>query len=164
MVRHLIIDGEPKALTVESSGSVYRFKLDGIEREASLVQAEPDVYSVLMDGRSFEARVVRERELIVVEIDGRRITIEVRDPRDSRRDGRAGGVEGRQTLTAPMPGKVVRILVAEGDTVEAGQGLVVLEAMKMQNEMKALKPGRVVSLPLETGATVGAGDILAVVE
>lgn len=164
MVRHLVIDGEQKVLKVEGSGSGYRFQMDGIEREASLVEAEPGVYSIVMNGRSFEARLLRERNLLVVYIDGRRIEVEVVDPRDSRRAGAAGGMEGRQTLTAPMPGKVVRILVAEGDTVTAGQGLVVLEAMKMQNEMKALKPGRVVSLPFATGATVGAGDILAVVE
>ena len=67
-------------------------------------------------------------------------------------------------MTAPMPGKIVRLLVAEGQTVEAGQGLLVVEAMKMQNEMKAPKAGHVVSLTAREGATVAAGEVLAAIE
>ena len=63
-----------------------------------------------------------------------------------------------------MPGKIVRLLVVEGDTVESGQGLLVMEAMKMQNEMKAPKAGRVVSISAREGATVAAGDVLAAIE
>jgi biotin carboxyl carrier protein len=63
-----------------------------------------------------------------------------------------------------MPGKVVRVLVALGDQVEAGQGIVVVEAMKMQNEMKAAKAGRVMTLAAAPGATVNAGEILAAIE
>jgi biotin carboxyl carrier protein len=63
-----------------------------------------------------------------------------------------------------MPGKVVRVLVAPGDQVEAGQGLVVVEAMKMQNEMKAAHAGRVATVPAKEGATVAAGEILATIE
>ncbi len=63
-----------------------------------------------------------------------------------------------------MPGKVIRILVKEGDDVEAGQGLAVVEAMKMQNELKALRAGRVVRVPAKDGDTVGAGDVLVTLE
>ena len=63
-----------------------------------------------------------------------------------------------------MPGKVVRVLVAQGDQVEAGEGLIVVEAMKMQNEMKAAKAGRVATLAAVAGATVNAGEILATIE
>jgi biotin carboxyl carrier protein len=63
-----------------------------------------------------------------------------------------------------MPGKVVRVLASEGDTVSAGQGIVVIEAMKMQNELKAPRPGRLVSLAVREGETVAAGAVLAVVE
>ena len=83
----------------------------------------------------------------MVVIDGFRFEIEVRDPRRwSRKAGRRGG-EGVQNIAAPMPGKVVRVLVAPGDAVETGQGLVVVEAMKMQNEMKAARAGRVLAVP-----------------
>jgi biotin carboxyl carrier protein len=63
-----------------------------------------------------------------------------------------------------MPGKVVRVLVAKGESVEAGAGIVVVEAMKMQNEMKAPKAGTVATLNVEVGTTVNGGDVLAVIE
>jgi biotin carboxyl carrier protein len=131
---------------------------------AQIVTVEPGVYSVLLDGRSYEARVEDGNGCVVVFIDGHRFEVEIRDPRRwTRQSGRAGA-EGRLNVTAPMPGKIVRLLVAEGDEVEAGQGLLVVEAMKMQNEMKAPKAGRVVALTAREGATVAAGDVLAAIE
>jgi biotin carboxyl carrier protein len=125
---------------------------------------EPGVYSILVDGRSYEARVEESDRGVLVFIDGHRFEVEIRDPRRwSRQTGRQG-VEGRLNVTAAMPGKIVRLLVAEGHTVEAGQGLLVVEAMKMQNEMKAPKAGVVVSLTAREGATVAAGDVLAAIE
>ncbi len=86
------------------------------------------------------------------------------DPqRRSRRANRPVG-EGRQRIVSPMPGKVVRVLAAVGDPVEAGQGIVVVEAMKMQNELKAPRASRVASITAREGATVAAGEVLAVVE
>jgi len=77
----------------------------------------------------------------------------------------AGGHDaGRAQVAAPMPGKVVRVLVERGQAVEAGAGLVVVEAMKMQNELKSPKSGTVVELRVEAGATVNAGELLAVIE
>ena len=129
-----------------------------------IVAVDPGVYSVLLDGRSYEARVEQAGDCTTVFIDGHRFEVEIRDPRRwSRLTGRRG-VEGRLNVTAPMPGKIVRLLVTEGETVEAGQGLLVVEAMKMQNEMKAPKAGRVVSLTAREGATVAAGDVLAAIE
>ena len=97
-------------------------------------------------------------------MDGEPFDVEIVDPRAVRRRGASGTVEGRQTLTAAMPGKVVRVLVSEGDTVEAGQGIVVVEAMKMQNEVKSPKAGTVVKIAASEGSTVNAGELLAVVE
>jgi len=88
----------------------------------------------------------------------------VLDPRAWR--GKRGGVleaEGRQQIIAPMPGKVVRLLVKAGDAVEAGQGLLVVEAMKMQNEIRAPKTGKVERILISEGQAVNAGDVLAVV-
>ena len=76
----------------------------------------------------------------------------------------AAGAEGLQTVVAPMPGKIVRVLIAPGDAVETGQGLIVVEAMKMQNEIKATRAGRVLSVAVKEGATVSAGEILATIE
>jgi len=76
----------------------------------------------------------------------------------------AGGEAGPQRITAPMPGKIVRISVAEKEEVKAGQGVLVMEAMKMQNEMKSPKDGKVQKVLVAEGATVNAGDVLAVIE
>jgi len=118
------------------------------------------VYSVLVNGRSYNVRV-----------DGANITacqqtfrVELIDPRSWNRDRNHRPAEGVQNIAAAMPGKVVRVLVSQGDQVEAGQGLIVVEAMKMQNEMKAVRAGRVVTLAAVAGATVNAGEILATIE
>src|SRR5579864_5883020 len=131
--------------------------LDGVS------EVEPGVYSVLLDGKSFEVRAVRTPEGLRLELDGRRFRAEVRDPRDRSRKSAAALGTGRQNIAAPMPGKVIRVLVREGDAVEIGQGLVVVEAMKMQNELKALRPGQVVDVRVRDGETVGAGDTLVVI-
>jgi biotin carboxyl carrier protein len=100
----------------------------------------------------------------VVVIDGHRFEIEVRDPRRLRRKDGWRGMEGLQDVSSPMPGKIVRILVAVGDEVKAGQGIIVMEAMKMQNEMKSPKDGKVQKILTSEGSTVNPGDTLAVIE
>jgi biotin carboxyl carrier protein len=132
---------------------------EGPEREASVEMPQPGVYSVLLDGRSYQAYV----EPGAVTVNGVRYEIEVRDPRRWRRQSRVGA-QAHEDIKAPMPGKVVRVLVAVGDTVEAGQGIVVVEAMKMQNELKAPRPGKVTSVAARVGATAAAGEVLATVE
>jgi biotin carboxyl carrier protein len=132
------------------------------ENLAGVAQVEPGVYSVLLEGRSFEARAIRTEGGLRLELDGRRFTAEVRDPRDRGQKAEAALGVGRQNVAAPMPGKVIRVLVREGDAVEVGQGLVVVEAMKMQNEMKALRDGNVVEVRVRDGETVSAGDVLVV--
>jgi biotin carboxyl carrier protein len=134
------------------------------EQLGAVEQVEPGVYSVLLDGASFETRVIETPEALSVEVCGRRFTVEVRDPRDTGRESATSLTSGRQKVTAPMPGKVVRVLVNVGDSVDAGQGLVVVEAMKMQNEMKASRPGRVIELRASAGDTVAVGDPLVVLE
>jgi biotin carboxyl carrier protein len=134
------------------------------ERLAGVTQVEPGVYSVLLDGVSYEIRVVETSQGLSAEARGRRFVTRVNDPRDSSQSSRAPVGSGRQNLAAPMPGKVVRVLVEVGDSVAVGQGLVVVEAMKMQNEMKASRPGRVIDIRVRDGATVGAGDTLVVIE
>jgi biotin carboxyl carrier protein len=127
-------------------------------------EVEPGVYSVLLEGRSFEVRAVASAGGLQMYAGGVRSTAEVRDPRDASRRSRAAVGSGRQNISTPMPGKVVRMLVREGDAVEAGQGLAVVEAMKMQNEMKASRAGRVVEVRVRDGETVGADDTLVVLE
>jgi biotin carboxyl carrier protein len=159
----LIVDGAPAQIEIVSPAPACRFRMDDEERAADVETPAPGVYSVVMNGRVYDARVEEEAGRLVVAIDGLRFEIEVRDPRRMARRSARGGREGIEAITAPMPGKVVRVLVAPGDTVAAGQGLVVVEAMKMQNEMKAPRAGRVVAVPVKEGATVAAGEILATV-
>jgi biotin carboxyl carrier protein len=134
------------------------------EQLASVRPVEPGVYSVLLDGASYEIRLSETPNGLSAQVGGRRFSVEIRDPRDARGGTRASTSSGRQNVKAPMPGKVVRVLVKVGDSVEAGQGLVVVEAMKMQNEMKASRPGRVIEVRAGAGETVGAGDTLVVLE
>jgi biotin carboxyl carrier protein len=160
----LTINGAGDKIEILAPAPACRFAMgDRVERAADVEIAEPCVYSVLMDGRSYDARVEDAADGLVVVIDGYRFEVEVRDPRRlSRRTGSRGG-EGVQTIAAPMPGKVVRVLVQAGDAVEAGQGLLVVEAMKMQNEMKAARAGTVMSLSAKEGSTVAAGEVLATI-
>ena len=134
------------------------------EQLSAVTQVEPGVYSVLLDGVSYEIRVIQTSRGYSAELGGRSFLVEVSDPRDARNASRASTSSGRQSVAAPMPGKVVRVLVNVGDSVEAGQGLVVVEAMKMQNEMRSARPGRVIEVRAGAGETVGAGDTLVVLE
>jgi biotin carboxyl carrier protein len=128
------------------------------------LEVEPGVYSVLMGTRSVEVRVWQTLAGVSVDLLGVTLDAEVLDPREIG-PRRAGiGAHGRQNVTSPMPGKVVRVLVEKGSIVEAGQGLVVVEAMKMQNEMKAPKAGKVVALAARAGANVNAGEVLVTLE
>jgi len=133
----------------------------------SILEVEPGVYSVVdARGRSIDVRIHAKAKSPAwhVEVDGRTVEVELIDPRKRARNGHGAGAHGRQNIAAPMPGKVVRVLVAVGDEVEAGQGVVVVEAMKMQNEMKSPKNGKVAQVLTEPGATVNVGDTLVVIE
>jgi len=156
--------GAEQAIEIAASAPTYRFRIgDAAERSANVEMPEPCVYSVLLDGRMYDARVEETPAGLVIVIDGYRFEMEVRDPRRwSRKDAARGG-DGVQTVAAPMPGKVVRVLVSQGDEVKAGQGLLVVEAMKMQNEMKAGRAGRILSMVVKEGATVAAGEMLATI-
>ena len=135
-----------------------------LEQLDSSTQVEPGVYSLLLNGESYEVRIVPATQNFDVHIDGKRFNVEVRDPRNISRRSRGALGAGRQNIAAPMPGKVIRVLVRVGDAVETGQGVVVVEAMKMQNEMKASRPGRVVEIRVKNGDTVSAGDTLVALE
>src|SRR3954453_12762678 len=120
------------------------FRIDGQPCSASVAEVEPGIWSILLDGQSFE--VLYDRGACVV--GDQRMVVEVEDPRELKRNTVGLAHSGRQTLTAAMPGKVVRVLVNPGDEVAAGQGIAVVEAMKMQNEVRATRPGRVLSVAI----------------
>ena len=140
-------------------------RLDGRELNVDAVEAGRDVLSIVIDGRAWEVKRERVGGDMQLMIAGERYAAEVRDPRSFRARKAAGaGLEGPKKLVSPMPGKVVRVLVTSGTEVEAGQGVIVVEAMKMQNEIKSPKKGTVKQILVAEGANVNAGDVMAIVE
>lgn len=137
--------------------------IDAVE-SADLREVEPGVYSVLSNGCSFTARITPHPNGYFVDVNGFRLATQVLDRRNSATRSQASGPAVRQNVVASMPGKVIRVLVAEGQDVQPGQGLIVIEAMKMQNEVKASKPGRVTLVRAKDGETVAAGDVLITIE
>lgn len=128
---------------------------------ADAVEVEPGVFSIIDDaGRAFEIRVSATEAFVA----GHRYRYELEDPRQWKRGAGAAGASGPAAIVAPMPGKVVRILVSEGDLVTAGQGIVVVEAMKMQNELKSPRDGKVSAIKATPNQSVSAGAILALIE
>ena len=161
----LTIDGRPDTIEILSPAPSCRFQLgDAPPRDANVEMPGPGVYSILLDGRSYDVFVEDTPAGLVVTIEGYRFALDVRDPRRWSRKTAGAGSDTVQSILSPMPGKVIRVLVAPGDPVVPGQGIVVVEAMKMQNELKSNRTGRVVSVPAKEGATVTAGELLATIE
>ena len=131
---------------------------------ASIAAIQEGVFSVLLDGKSCTARVLKRNGELEVWAGGRRYAIEISDMRDRPSSGTKQSVAGPLELRALMPGKVVKLLVKAGMNVEGGQSLIVVEAMKMQNEMKSPKDGVVTKLYVSEGSTVAAGEPLIRVE
>jgi biotin carboxyl carrier protein len=122
------------------------------------------VYLIIVGESIFEARAWTDQSgSIRVKVRDRLYDAKIMD-RKQRRGAAEHGQQGQALITAPMPGKVVRVLVNQGDDVAAGQGIVVVEAMKMQNEIKSPKEGRVIDLRASEDATVNAGQVLAIIE
>lgn len=141
------------------NGKTLEVSLGADQARLSVVEVEPGLYSVIMDGRSYAVR----SENGTIWIEGDRFDAEVEDPRAPKKKLGTLAAGGQQTLRAAMPGKVVRLLVSAGDEVVAGQGIVVVEAMKMQNEIKAPVAGKVLSLAVREGAAVAGGDTIVVI-
>jgi biotin carboxyl carrier protein len=156
------IQGRGGRLRIE--GQRFRYEREdgeSVEGEFSSERQDSGWRTILIEERSYRITRGAPGEVLV---NGWPIAVDVFDPRSlrARKSGISGS--GRQQVSAPMPGKVVRVLVAPGDQVEAGQGLVVVEAMKMQNEMKSPKAGRVVEVRTRPDAAVVAGEALVIVE
>jgi len=166
MKLHVTIGGED--VTLELSGAAnapLRFAVDGKSSEAEVRHLGAGAYSILLGGRSFDVRVGQGGgETLDVSVNGVTHHVAVRDPRRWTPGGAAGGATGPQRIKAQMPGKVVKLLVGEGDAVEAGQGVVIVEAMKMQNEMKSPRAGTVTAIKVAEGGSVAAGETLVVVD
>ena len=129
--------------------------------EARAVQ--PGFYWLNWENRSVEVVVTEKNGSYLVMVGGRQVVVELDDLRTALRHSHQGQA-GPTQIRAPMPGKIIRVLVEEGAEVEANQGILVMEAMKMQNEIKSPKKGIVKSIAVKAGAAVNSGDVLATVE
>ena len=162
------IDGTHRTIETRREGERVVAKID--ERSFDLVvrEPEPGVFLLIHDGIVYECGVsfdAASRGACEVRLGAHLFHVALSDPKRLRSAESSGAdTNGRASVVAAMPGKVVRVLVEQGASVEAGDGLVIVEAMKMQNELKSPKAGTVVELHAEAGATVNAGEVLAVVE
>ncbi len=164
------IEGQDHTLEIVRDGASGRnvsFLLDGAAAHADVAEIMPDVYSLLIGGKSFTVRVAPAGGgpgEYAVEVSGVHYNVSVRDLRRAARGRAKPAMEGKQSIAALMPGKVVRLLVTEGQAVESGQGVVVVEAMKMQNEIKCPKAGKIQKVVVREGQAVNAGEVLLTVE
>jgi biotin carboxyl carrier protein len=162
------LTGEKHELDFRQDGARVVAEIDGRRYELEARAPQPGVYLLLADGQVYECHVEHpgtKRESAEVTVGNQSYAVTLTDPkRLGSAQSSENHAEGNSQIIAPMPGKVVRVLVEAGAEVEAGAGLLVVEAMKMQNEMKSPKAGRVTSINVAEGATVNAGDLLAVVE
>jgi len=144
----------------------YRLVIGDREWDVDARLTAQGIYSLLIDGVSYVADVVDADGACLVDVGGETyaITVEEQTRHIIRtRGGEAPGGSG-QTLKAPLPGKISRVAVRAGDAVKAGDTLLVIEAMKMENELRAGAAGTVLDVRVHAGQAVNAGDVLIVME
>ena len=142
-------------------------EIEGRTYDLEVSTSDPNSYVFINQTRVYECRVEpqpKSRDRFAVTLKGERHLVMIIDPRRLRTDENSDRHHhGPTEIAAQMPGKVVRVLVEAGTQVEKGDGLVIVEAMKMQNEIKAPREGVVISVNVKPGETVNAGEVLATV-
>jgi biotin carboxyl carrier protein len=173
MTFEIEVNGRTRSVTIERAGvepGRFRVSVDGTIRIVDARRVGEFGISLLFPGDSHAGTTVdlapgAAPGEVVANLAGRTIPIVVNGRRSGRSGAEAGGpAHGEQTVAAPMPGRVVRVLVARGDAVAARQPVVVVEAMKMENELRSPKAGRVKDVAVEAGTSVEAGRALVVIE
>jgi biotin carboxyl carrier protein len=155
---------QSRVVEVSGADGRYAITIGDARWEVDARLTAQGIYSLLIDGVSYVADVVDRDGLCVVDVGGESYDVMVEEQTRHiirTRGGAAGGARGR-TLTAPLPGKITRVAVRPGDTVDAGDTLLVIEAMKMENEFKAGAAGTVAEVRVAPGQAVNAGDVLVV--
>ena len=154
-----LIDQQWVAVSLEGSTEGYTLRLPHRSLKVDAVILAEGRYSLLLDGSSFDVTVQRFPTHYSVTVNGVPFEVALRDPKQLRHQTGAGeDSAGPASVASPMPGRLVKLLVAEGDSVKAGQGVAVVEAMKMQNELTAPKSGTVEKLCVVEGQAVNAGE------
>jgi biotin carboxyl carrier protein len=151
--------------TVEHTPGEPNVTVDGVPVAVEAQVLRPGLLSLVVAGRAWRVVLEEDANEPAIHLGGERIPYRVDDPRSLKaRRARTTGADGPKAIKASMPGRVVRVLAQKGEAVKAHHGVVVIEAMKMQNELKSPKEGRVAELRVAPGDTVTAGDVLAVIE
>ena len=157
------VGGRVRHVAVNRVGASFAVSIDGRRWDVNPALIDPQTLSLLVGHRSYEVTLAPDRASgqLLVHVGSTPIAV---TPNGRRRWGRsADGGSGPQRITAPMPGKVVRVLVGAGDAVQARQPLIVVEAMKMENELRAARAGTVSEMHAREGSSVDAGALLAIV-
>jgi biotin carboxyl carrier protein len=167
--RTLILGKESRDVELLHQDGVTTLVWEGQSLPIDILEMEPGCYSILMEGRSVEVRLDAARSLDpeahayrAMLYDGA-YEFALVDPRRALLAGGGGAGSGGGILASPMPGKIVKLLVQVGDAVQEGQTLLVMEAMKMQNELKTTTTGTVTTIHIQEGATVETGTVLITV-
>lgn len=158
---------EATKIEVESLGEGrYAITMDGHRSELDSFELAHGAVSMIVEGNSYAVEFDGHGDEVTVFLRGQATRVDIVDERQMRlrQAGVGFGAEGKQTVCAPMPGKVVKIFVKEGEEVPEGHGLVVVEAMKMENELKSPRAGRITEVLVKEGQTVDNGAPLVVVE
>jgi biotin carboxyl carrier protein len=157
------VDGREYKVGVGKEGSCFSVTLDGKPRTVEIVEYRFGQMILVVDNQSYRVVFESEEELVV---DGTSYEVKTMDEQIQRLiKARPETFHTKElSIRAPMPGLVVELLVKEGEKVENGQGLLIVEAMKMQNEMKSTRDGIVKNLSVKQGQTVNSGDTLIVIE
>lgn len=165
MTYEVLIDGQSHHVELLRAEHGWKCRLDGEEVEVDALIVRPNVLSLIVRGAVYEILQEKTAADFHLCVKNKRFVVELLDMRSLRSRRAARGVrEGPQSIVAPMAGRVVRVMAPAGAEVKAGQGVLVIEAMKMQNELKAPKKGTVKQVLVSEGSAVNAGDVLAVVE
>lgn len=160
------IGGRLRLVRLSRSGDQFTVTVDGRNVEMSAVRIDDRTLSLIFpDGASYEVIVGNPGESgeRAIQIGGIEVGVSIKDGRRARRRDDAAQGSGSLRITAPMPGKIVRLLVRAGDRVAARQPVIVMEAMKMENELRATVDGTVAELHVQEGASVDAGVLLATI-
>ncbi|HEX3759293.1 MAG TPA: biotin/lipoyl-containing protein [Kofleriaceae bacterium] len=166
MKRELIVtaEGRDRTVIVDGPGPDGRFRIsiDGLEQQVDAAAVRPGSWSLLVGGRAFQVDLDRRRNGIAASVGAGEVTLRVEDALHRRLASAAGArapARG-ESIRAPIAGKVVKVLVAVGDQVAPGRAVIVLEAMKMENELAAERGGTVSAIHRAAGQAVDTGDLL----
>ena len=157
---NICIDGVEKQLDVEKKGELYHFVIDGNEYSVRAETLSNGTFAYFVDNRSYVAYLTKSKSGTHIAVEGRSYLIEEEEDNDSQSGAKGAGAHADGKVESPMPGNIIAIPVKEGEKVEINQAVVVIESMKMQNEITSPVNGEVAKINCSVGDQVNFGDVL----